>query len=237
MTDDVGARSQVRLLLADDHASFRTGLRALLGTVEDLLVVGEASSGAEAVARAADLQPDVVLMDLAMPGMDGIEATRRIVQATPHVAVLVLTMSDDDDSVFAAMQAGARGYALKGARRTELLRAIRGVAAGDAIFGPALARRLVDYFARPRPAVERDAFPELTEREREILELVAQGRSNPEITAQLVLSPKTVRNHVSNIFSKLQVRDRAEAIVRAREAGMGGETGIGGEPGTGRMRG
>jgi DNA-binding NarL/FixJ family response regulator len=143
------------------------------------------------------------------------------VDATPHVAVLVLTMSDDDDSVFAAIQAGARGYLLKGAQRAELVRSVRAVAAGDAIFGPAVARRLMAYFSRPVPNGSRAAFPELTEREREILELVAQGRSNAEITAHLVLSPKTVRNHVSNIFSKLQVRDRAEAIVRAREAGMG----------------
>jgi DNA-binding NarL/FixJ family response regulator len=226
VTSEPDAGGEIRVLLVDDHVSFRTGLRALLGTVEGLVVVGEAASGAEAAARAAELPPDVVLMDLAMPGTDGIEATRRIVQAAPHVAVLVLTMSDDDDSVFAAMQAGAHGYVLKGARRPELIRAVRAVAAGDAIFGPALARRLVDYFARPRfPATEADVFPELTEREREILELVARGHSNAEITAQLVLAPKTVRNHVSNIFSKLQVRDRAEAIVRAREAGMGGETG------------
>jgi DNA-binding NarL/FixJ family response regulator len=224
MSDDSEVRSEIRLLLADDHASFRTGLRALLGTADGLVVVGEAASGAEVVARAAELQPDVVLMDLSMPGGDGIEATRRIVHAAPHVAVLVLTMSDDDDSVLAAVQAGARGYVLKGARRAELLRAVRAVAAGDAIFGPALARRLVEYFTRPRLPADADAFPDLTEREREILDLVARGHSNTEITDRLVLSPKTVRNHVSNIFSKLQVRDRAEAIVRAREAGMGGET-------------
>jgi DNA-binding NarL/FixJ family response regulator len=223
MNDELDAGAAIRVLVTDDHASFRTGLRTLLGTADGLQVVGEAASGTEAVARVAALQPDVVLMDLAMPGMDGIEATRRIVEAAPHVAVLVLTMSDDDDSVFAAVQAGARGYLVKGARRAELVRAVRAVADGDAIFGPALARRLVDYFARPRPVVDPEAFPELTEREREILELVARGRSNAEITATLVLSPKTVRNHVSNIFSKLQVRDRAEAIVRAREAGMGGE--------------
>jgi DNA-binding NarL/FixJ family response regulator len=215
------ATAQLRLVMADDHDSFRSGLRALLGQVEGFDVVGEAASGAEAVAQTAALQPDVVLMDVSMPGMDGIEATRRIVDATPHVAVLVLTMSDDDDSVFAAVQAGARGYVVKGAQRAELVRAIRAVAAGDAIFGPAVARRLVAYFARPRPAGAESPFPELTERELEILELIAQGRSNADITAQLVVSPKTVRNHVSNIFSKLQVRDRADAIVRAREAGMG----------------
>jgi DNA-binding NarL/FixJ family response regulator len=212
-----------RVLIADDHASFRSGLRALLETAGDMAVVGEAGTGDEAVRRTTELQPDVVLMDLNMPGMDGLEATRRIVGTAPHVAVLVVTMYDDDDSVFDAVRAGARGYVLKGAQRAELLRAVRGVVAGEAIFGPGVARRLMAYFARPRPAVAVAAFPELTEREREILDLVARGRSNSEITAQLVLSPKTVRNHVSNIFSKLQARDRAEAIVRAREAGMGGE--------------
>lgn len=225
MTEPLGP---VRVVIADDHASFRSGLRALLATASDLRVVGEAASGDEAVALAGTVQPDVILMDLSMPGMDGIEATRRIVDATPHVAILVLTMDADDESVFAAVQAGARGYVLKGAQRAELFRAIRAVAAGDAIFGPAIARRLVGYLARPRPTDLPAPFPDLTDREREILELVAQGRSNAEITSLLVLSPKTVRNHVSNMFAKLQVRDRAEAIVRAREAGLGGE---GGRPG------
>jgi DNA-binding NarL/FixJ family response regulator len=229
MTMDPDDRAEIRIVIADDHESFRSGLRSLLTQVDGLVVVGETASGDEAVARVAALQPDVVLMDLAMPGMDGIEATRRIVDAAPHVAVLVLTMSDDDDSVFAAVQAGARGYVLKGAQRAELVRSIRAVGAGDAIFGPAVARRLMAYFARPRPSGAETAFPELTEREREILDLVAQGRSNADITAQLVLSPKTVRNHVSNIFSKLQVRDRAEAIVRAREAGLGGSGSSGGK--------
>lgn len=222
MTGDADPRAETRLLIVDDHASFRSGLGALLRTIEGVVVVGEAASGEEAVALTRKLNPDIVLMDLAMPGMDGIEATRRIVDAAPHAAVLVLTMSDDDDSVFAAVRAGARGYILKGAQRAELTRAVRAVAAGEAIFGPGVARRLMAYFARPRPTVDAGAFPELTEREREILDLVARGGSNPEITAQLGLSPKTVRNHVSNIFSKLQVRDRSEAIVRAREAGMGG---------------
>jgi len=214
-----------RVLIADDHVSFRSGLRALLETAGDMAVVGEAGTGDEAVRKATTLQPDVVLMDLNMPGMDGLEATRRIVGTAPHVAVLVVTMYDDDDSVFDAVRAGARGYVLKGAQRAELLRAVRAVVAGEAIFGPGVARRLLASFARPRPAADVTLFPELTDREREILELVAQGRSNPEITADLGLSPKTVRNHVSNIFSKLQVRDRAEAIVRARQAGMGGEDG------------
>ena len=215
MTPGDEPRAETRILIADDHDSFRSGLRAVLGTADGLLVVGEAASGSEAVSQVATLHPDVVLMDLTMPGMDGIEATRRIVDAAPHVAVLVLTMADDDDSVFAAIQAGARGYLVKGAQRAELVRSVRAVAAGDAIFGPAVARRLMAYFSRPKPRGADAAFPELTERELEILELVAQGRSNAEITANFVLSPKTVRNHVSNIFSKLQVRDRAEAIVRA----------------------
>jgi DNA-binding NarL/FixJ family response regulator len=212
----------LRVLLADDHASFRTGLAALLGTIAGFEVVAEAATGEEAVASALERQPDVVVMDLNMPGIDGIEATRRIVATSPHIAVLVLSMYQDDDQVFGALKAGARGYVLKGADRAELVRALRSVASGEAIFGPAIARRLVSFFAR-RPAIEAAAFPELTDREREILDMVARGLNNAEITQRLVLSPKTVRNHVSNIFSKLQVADRAQAIVRAREAGLGGE--------------
>lgn len=212
----------LRIVIADDHAAFRSGLEALLGTVAGLEVVGHAASGGEVLERVTATQPDVVVMDLNMPGIDGIEATRRIVAASPHVAVLVLSMYEADDQVFGALKAGARGYLLKGADRAELTRAIRSVAAGDAIFGPAVARRLMAFFAS-RPAVDAAVFPELTDREREILDLVARGLSNTEITERLVLSPKTVRNHVSNIFSKLQVADRAQAIVRAREAGLGGE--------------
>jgi len=219
---DDNAREPTRVLLADDHASFRAGLAALLGTVPELGLAGEATTGEEAVRLALAVQPDVVVMDLNMPGMDGIEATRRIVATSPHIAVLVLSMYDDDDQVFGALKAGARGYLLKGADRAELVRAIRAVASGEAIFGAAIARRLVAFFAS-RPAVEAAVFPELTEREREILDMVARGLSNPEITQRLVLSPKTVRNHISNIFSKLQVADRAQAIVRARQAGLGGE--------------
>jgi DNA-binding NarL/FixJ family response regulator len=217
MTDDV-----IRILVADDHAGFRSGLIALLGTQPGLAVVGEAENGEDAVARTAALQPDVVVMDLNMPGIDGTSATRRIVEVTPHVAVLVLTMADNDAAVFDALRAGARGYLLKGAGRADLVRAIRAVASGEAIFGPDVARRLMTFFAAtPRSAA--DAFPELSEREREILELVARGLPNQGIVDRLGISPKTVRNHVSNIFGKLQVRDRAEAVVRARKAGLGGE--------------
>ncbi|MBI2762279.1 MAG: response regulator transcription factor [Chloroflexi bacterium] len=214
--------ASLRIVIADDHAAFRSGLEALLRTIEGVEVVGHAATGDEVVERVVVTQPDVVVMDLNMPGIDGIEATRRIVAASPHIAVLVLSMYEADDQVFGALKAGARGYLLKGADRAELIRAIRGVASGDAIFGPAIARRLVAFFAA-RPAVEAAAFPELTDREREILDMVARGLNNTEITQRLVLSPKTVRNHVSNIFSKLQVADRAQAIVRAREAGLGGE--------------
>jgi DNA-binding NarL/FixJ family response regulator len=167
------------------------------------------------------LQPDVILMDLQMPDGNGLEATRRILHTSPHIRIVVLTMFDDDDSVFAALQAGARGYLLKGALKAEVLRAIRGAHNGEAIFGPAVAQRLMHYFVTGRPSMANDAFPELTEREREILALVAQRLTNQEIADRLVLSTKTVRNHVSNIFTKLQVADRTQAIMRARDAGLG----------------
>lgn len=210
----------IRVLIADDHPVFRDGLRALLDSLPDAEVVGEAASGEEAVKMAINVQPDVILMDLQMPGINGIEATRTILRTAPHIGVLVVTMFEDDDSVFAAMRAGARGYLLKGADQKEILRAIRSVASGEAIFGPAIAQRLISFFANPSPPVPSQLFPELTDREREILTRIAQGQSNTEIADHLVLSQKTVRNHVSNIFSKLQVADRAQAIVRAREAGL-----------------
>lgn len=220
MTD---GSSVIRVLIVDDHASFRSGLRALLATATDLVVVGEAASGPDSVVMAARLQPDVILMDVTMPGGDGIEATARIVETSPHIAIVVLTMDGADGSVVRALRAGARGYVLKGAQRAELLRAVRAAAAGEAILGADVARRLAGFVA-PAPHVDPAiAFPDLTQRELEILDLVARGRSNAEITAQLVVSPKTVRNHVSNIFAKLGVRDRAGAIVAAREAGLGGE--------------
>lgn len=224
------------MLIADDHPHFRQGLRALLHETAEIEVVGEAGDGEQAVALATELQPDVVVMDLHMPRLGGIEATRRILRTSPHIGILVLSMFEDDDSIFAALQAGARGYLPKGALKAEILRSIRAVASGEAIFGPAIARRLIAYFSGPRPAAPPDAFPELTDREREILGLVARHQTNPEIARQLDLSPKTVRNHVSNIFTKLQVADRAQAILRARSAGLGGEQPFLEEPSVGRPR-
>lgn len=210
----------IRVFIADDHTLFRDGLRALFASLPGLEVVGEASRGQEAIGAVAELQPDVVLMDIKMPGINGIEATRRIVSANPEIGVIVVTMLEDDDSVFTAMRAGARGYVLKGAGQEEMLRAIRAVARGEALFGPGIADRLMRFFAGPKPAASQ-AFPELTSREVEVLELIAQGRNNREIAGNLVISQKTVRNYISNIFNKLQVADRAEAIIRAREAGLG----------------
>jgi DNA-binding NarL/FixJ family response regulator len=213
--------TNIRILVADDHALFRGGLNALFLSVSDTEVIGEAATGEQAIARAANLQPDVVLMDIQMPGLNGIEATRRIVRDSPHMGVIVVTMFEDDDSVFAAMRAGARGYVLKGADQDEILKVIRAVAAGEAHFGPEIARRLMGFFSAPRQTAPSEAFPGLTAREREVLDLIAAGLNNQEIASHLYLSPKTVRNHISNIFTKLQVADRAQAIVRAREAGLG----------------
>jgi DNA-binding NarL/FixJ family response regulator len=212
----------IRALLCDDHGPFREGMRALLHQAPDIEVVGEAADGSAAITLADRHQPDVILMDLQMPGVNGIEATRRIVHTSPHIGVLMISMFEDDQSVFAAVQAGARGYLLKGARKAEVLRAIRAVASGEAIFGPAIARRILAYFAAPT-ADRAAGLPQLSEREHEVLVLVEQHLANPEIAARLGLRPKTVRNHISNIFTKLQVTDRTQAILRAREAGIGSQ--------------
>jgi DNA-binding NarL/FixJ family response regulator len=212
---------RIRILIADDHALFRDGLRALLTSLSDVEVVGESATGEDAIVQAATLQPDVILMDIQMPGLNGIEATRRILHTSPHIGIIVVTMFEDDDSVFGAMRAGARGYILKGAGQAEMMRAIRAVANGEALFSAGIAKRMMNFFALPKPALPAQSFPELTEREREILHLIAQGFNNTEIAERLVLAPKTIRNHISNIFNKLQVADRAQAIVRAREAGLG----------------
>ena len=211
----------LRILIAEDHPLFRKGMVTLLTSVPDFEVVGEAASGEEAVARAAQLQPEVVLMDLQMPNVNGIEATRRIVQESPSIRVLVVTLFEDEDSVFMALRAGARGYVLKDAEEEEMEHAIRAVGKGEAIFSPAIAERVLAYFTGPKPFAPPQAFPRLTDREREILKLIAQGHPNPSIARQLHLSTKTVGNYVSNIFTKLQVADRAQAIIRAREAGFG----------------
>jgi len=210
----------VTVLIADDHPMVLQGLRLTLGTLPGIEVIGEATTGQQAVELAESLQPDVLIMDLNMPEGNGIEATRALTKSSPHVNVLILTMFDDDASVFQAMRAGARGYLLKGAGEQEIERAVRGVADGEAIFGPAVAQRVLDYLTGTTPR-QQPAFPELSERERDVLALLAEGRSNPDIARQLYLSPKTVRNHVSNIFTKLQVADRAQAIIKARDAGLG----------------
>src|ERR687893_2666908 len=198
----------IRVLIADDHPLFRDGMRGLLGSLPEMEVVGEASSGERAMELARELQPDVILMDIQMPGINGIEATREILHISPRIGVLVVTMFEDDDSVFAAMRAGARGYLLKDARGDEVINAVRAVAAGQAIFGPGIAQRLMGFFAAPGPNVPPRAFPELTAREEEILALVAAGKNNAEIAAALFLSLKTVQNHVSNIFDTLRVAAR-----------------------------
>jgi DNA-binding NarL/FixJ family response regulator len=210
----------LRIVLADDHPVVRAGLRALIGTIDDLEVVGEADDGEAAVREVQLLRPDVVLMDVRMPGVDGVEATRRIRAVAPDTAVLVLTMYDDDATVFTAMQAGARGYLLKGAEQDEITAAIRAVVAGQAIFGPGVAARVLAHFSAP-PARTAVPFPELTDREREILDLLAAGRRTVAIAQELFLSPKTVSNNLTSIFAKLQVTDRAAAIIRAREGGLG----------------
>mgnify|MGYP000911751650 CR=1 FL=1 len=211
----------VRVLIADDHPVFRDGLASLLATQPNVDVVATAGDGAEAVALAAEHEPDVVVMDLQMPVMNGIDATRRLAETQPGVRVLVFTMGEEDGTVLAAMRAGARGYLVKGASQDEVARAISTVQAGGLVFGASLALRIADLLSGSATP-DRTAFPQLTERELEILDLIAAGRNNAQIASALYLAPKTVRNNVSNILAKLQATDRAEAIIRARDAGLGG---------------
>lgn len=216
------AESVIRILVVDDHPLFREGLAALLTAAPETSLVGEAGTGAEAVTLADSLRPDVVLMDIQMPDMNGIEATRRILSRHPSTRIIMLTMLEDDDSLFAAMRAGARGYILKGADKLEVLRTVTAVARGLAVFGPAIAGRITSFFQNGgNPLRSAFPFPDLTEREGEVLELIAQGLNNHEIARSLHVSGKTVSNHISNIFNKLQVVDRAQAIIKARQAGMG----------------
>ncbi len=214
----------IRLLIVDDHALFREGLHALFSAIDDIELVGEAAGGQKAIELAEQLQPDVILMDIDMPGMGGVEATRSILRNTPSIGIVMVTMLEDDASVFSAMRAGARGYVLKGALPKELLQTIQAVANGQALFGPAIASRIMNFFNDQniyfKKTVPIETFPELTPRELEVLELIARGDKNSKIAEKLVISDKTVRNHISNIFSKLQVSDRAQAIIKARDAGI-----------------
>jgi DNA-binding NarL/FixJ family response regulator len=207
----------IRVLIADDHTIFRKGVRALLNSLANMEVVGEAEDGESVIQMANELQPDVILMDIQMPNMNGVEATRQIVNDNPDIGIIMLTMFDDDNSTFSAMRAGAKGYILKGASQAEMIRSIEGVANGQAVFGAGVAMQMVNFFANTKAS---DPFPELTEREHEVLKLIADGHSNSEIAEALVISPKTLRNHISNIFAKLQVTDRMQAIKRARDAGL-----------------
>ena len=211
----------IRVLVVDDHPLYREGLVGAISTMPGQRVVGEAGDGAEAVRLAAELTPDVVVMDLHMPELNGVDATRAISSAQPEVAVLVLTMLEGDESVFAAVRAGAKGYLLKGADRAEIARALDAVAHGEVVFSSSIAQRVLAFFAGGRPGTSAEPFPELTEREREVLDLVARGLTNAEIARRLFVSDKTVRNHVSNVFAKLHVTGRAEAVARARDAGLG----------------
>ncbi|MDP8975647.1 MAG: response regulator transcription factor [Actinomycetota bacterium] len=216
------ATSAIRILVVDDHRLFREGLSALLSGASDTEVVGEADTGSDALAQIEQVAPDVVLMDIMMPDMNGIEATRRLRADHPDVEVVMLTMLEDDDSLFAAMCAGAHGYILKGADTTDVLRTVRAVADGQALFGPAIARRLTTLFQHAQgKGMSVAPFPQLTDREREVLDLIAEGLNNQQIADRLYISPKTVSNHISNVFAKLHVADRAQAIIAAREAGLG----------------
>lgn len=210
----------IRIIIADDHTLFREGLTVLLDSVTDIQVIAAVEDGQQVIDAAAKFAPDVILMDLQMPKVNGIEATRQIIESNPRTGVIVVTMFEDDDSVFAAMRAGARGYILKGADQNDVIRAIQAVSRGEALFGPSVATRLMSYFTQPVKSLPQ-SFSELTQREREILEAIAKGLNNAQIAESLSISQKTVRNHVSNIFNKLQVTDRVQAALRARDAGLG----------------
>jgi DNA-binding NarL/FixJ family response regulator len=213
--------SPIRILIVDDHTLFREGVRAILKAATDFEIVGEASTGEEAIDKVSTLTPDIILMDIQMPDMNGVNATHKILEHHPQTGIIILTMLEDDDSLFSALRAGARGYVLKGADKAEMVRSIRAVANGETLFGPAIANRLTKFFRNPELNEKQSAFPELTDREFEILELIAIGRNNQEIAEALHITIKTVSNHISNIFNKLQVTDRTEAIFKARDAGLG----------------
>jgi DNA-binding NarL/FixJ family response regulator len=214
----------IRLLVADDHALFREGLQALFSTTPGIEIVGEAASGEETVALAEALLPDIILMDINMPDVDGIQATRRVLRSNQTIGVIMVTMLEDDAALFSAVRAGARGYVLKGAHHEELLQTVRAVANGQVLFGPSTASRIMGFFqdieAEVKPSQPEESFPELTPRELEVLYLIAQGANNQQIAERLVITDKTVRNHITSVFSKLQVADRAQAIIKAREAGL-----------------
>jgi DNA-binding NarL/FixJ family response regulator len=218
----------IRLLIVDDHTLFREGLQAIFLSVSDIEVVGEAASGENAIQQAEILKPDVILMDIQMADMNGIEASKRILETLPETKIIMLTMLEDSESLFAAMVAGARSYVLKGADKAEVLKTIRAVADGEVLFGAAIAHRVTDYFRNLSAVIystciSSKPFPDLSERELEVLDLIARGFNNHEIAGQLHVTVKTVSNHISNIFSKLHVADRAQAIIKAREAGLGKE--------------
>lgn len=217
---------ELRILVVDDHALFREGLTSLLEAEDDIEVVGQASSGAQAITLASELQPDIILMDIRMDGLNGIEATRRILEAQPDTRIIMLTMVERDDSLIAALRAGAHSYLLKGADKQQVLKTIHAAAEGEALFGPQITQQLGSFFRdlelSPLARQEHRPFAELTDREREVLDLMARGQNNQEIAAELHISPKTVSNHVSHIFNKMGAADRVEAILKAREAGLGG---------------
>ena len=212
--------SLIRVFVADDHALFRDGIQALVKTQDDMAWAGDAADGAAAISQVDATQPDVVLMDINMPVMNGLQATRQILADQPNTHIIMVTMVEDDASVFAAMQAGAKGYVLKGSNGDEMLDVIRAVAQGQVLFGAKMAERILAFFRSPQ-GDQVVPFPELTDRERELLDAMAQGLNNNEIAQRLVISPKTVRNHITSIFDKLQVADRGQAIVKARKAGLG----------------